>query len=177
MRGNGLSGGDIPAHLTQRSHFLTASEAGRGTKVPVFQHLPFVSIPKNEHRSNHCALTQSTLGASNAWESTVLLFQAGSCLALRSQISGPGWAKSLVLSNGDVYFRPRMGKNASFAQQRAVVLSPGDRDEGVVPQNGMFWDTTGTFRGPGTPKWHVLEHSRRFSCVRDTKKAVFGARR
>ena len=74
-------------------------------------------MPNNEHRSNHCALTQSTLGASN------------------------GWAKSLVLSNGDVYFRPRMGKNASFAQQRAVVLSPGDRDEGVVPQKGSFWGT------------------------------------
>lgn len=74
-------------------------------------------MPKIEHRSNHCALTYSILGASN------------------------GWAKSLVLSNGDVYFRPRMGKNASFAQQRAVVLSPGDRDEGVVPQKGSFWGT------------------------------------
>ena len=139
-----------------------------------------------------------------------------------SRFSCLGWAKTLILPNGTPLFLPLMGKNACFAQRRAVipatdgqkrlfcptescfscfgwaktlVLTNGTRVlrawdtkrvafgvrqasfAGSGHQKGCFWGTTGEFCGRGTPKRLLLGHARRVLRVRDTKKAVFGARK
>ena len=67
----------------------------------------------------------------------------------KSRFSEFGWAKVLVLPNGRSFFRARMGKNACFAQRRAVF-------SGADGQKCRFCPTKGCFSGFGWAKRPVL---------------------
>ena len=78
-----------------------------------------------------------------------------------------GWAKVLVLPNEELNFWSRMGKNACFAQRRALFPATDG-------QKCLFRPTKGRVSGFWNPKRQDLGHGGVYFRVRDTKKAGFG---